>query len=209
MKVILLDIDGPMIPVKAYYLPNQTKPASVFDPIATALLLRLLDDASAKLVISSTWGQFGRKRNEQLLSLNGIDPSYLHDDWITPRRNNSARHHEIKWWLDKHPEVVDYVAFDDERLDSTIVPKFVQCCTTNGMSMRNFSEARYYLGLTNHSCGTNDAGNREMHRSTIEQLKRREVMNTTRVGEQWYDLTMKMCDDLFPYITPTQRKDEI
>lgn len=52
-NVIFLDVDGPMIPVKAFYLPNQTKPARMFDPCAVGMLNDLLKHTQARIVMSS------------------------------------------------------------------------------------------------------------------------------------------------------------
>lgn len=58
-KVIFLDIDGPMISGRAAYLPDQTYIHSVFDPCATAMLLRVIEHSGARIVISSTHGKRG------------------------------------------------------------------------------------------------------------------------------------------------------
>lgn len=183
-KVIFLDVDGPMIPVRAYFLPNQTKPASVFDSCATAMLQRLIDDFGAKLVISSTWGRFGKERCEELLSKNGIDPSHLHEDWITPRKMSSARFHEIGWWLKEHPEVTHYVAIDDEELPIDWIASAVKCDAAEGFSLRNFKECKLLLGLD------------ETH--DIDNMKRREIWRLARSGDPMQHRLWQIADELFP-----------
>ena len=37
-RVLFLDIDGPMIPYRAKYLPTQTAVMTKFDPIAVAMI---------------------------------------------------------------------------------------------------------------------------------------------------------------------------
>lgn len=183
-KVVMLDIDGPMIPIRAYFLSNQTNPASLFDPCASAMLLRLLDDSGAKIVISSTWGRFGKERCEELLSKNGIDPSYLHEDWITPRKMSSTRYHEIGWWLARHPEITHYVAIDDEDLPIDLIPNAVKCDSAEGFSFRNFKECKLLLGLE------------EKH--DVNDMKRREIWRLARAGDPMQHKLWQIADDLFP-----------
>lgn len=179
-KIIFLDFDGPMIPLRAYFLPTQTKPVvSMFDPCAVSLLNKLIDESGAKVVISSTWGMQGRETIEKVLHKNGIDPAHLHDDWITPRKFSSSRHHEVKWWLDEHPEVTHYVAIDDENLHYDLVPNCVKCDGYEGFSWRNFLEARVFLdAFTDQML---DA--REKTLATIEWLKYGEINRLKRIGE--------------------------
>lgn len=184
-RCIFLDIDGPMIPVRAYFLANQTSPVSIFDPCASALLLRLLEESSAKIVISSIWGQHGRERCEDLLRKNGIDPSYLHEDWVTPRKMSSARIHEIAWWLNRHPEVTHHVAIDDEDLLSEFVPNAVLCDGAEGFSMRNYHECEVFLGIAE------DTGR-------ILYEKRREIWRLARVGDPMKHTLWQIADELFP-----------
>lgn len=183
-KIVFIDVDGPMIPVRAYFLPNQTKIVSVFDPCATAMLLRLLDDTGAKLVISSTWGGKGKERCEELLSNNGINPSHLHDDWVTPRKMSSTRFHEISWWLMKHPEVTHYVAIDDEDLPVDWVSNAVLCDAAEGFSLRNFKECKLMLGVD--------------EQYDLDYLKRREIWRLARSGDPLKHKLSVLADELFP-----------
>ena len=190
-KIIFLDIDGPMIPLRAYFLPNQTKPiVSVFDPCAVSLLNKLIDDSKAKLVISSTWATQGMDRIREVLSDNGIDPTLLHNDWVTPRKLSSWRMNEISWWLRDHPEVVDYVAIEDEDLDVEFVPKAVKCDPYEGFSWRNFLEARVHL----NAFGDGRLEDREKTLKTIEWLKWGEINRLKRRGESDEWITRHMVD---------------
>lgn len=179
-KIIFLDFDGPMIPLRAYFLPKQTKPiVSMFDPCAVSLLNKLIDESGAQIVISSTWGMQGRVEIKKVLRKNGIDPKHLHKDWITPRKFSSSRHHEVKWWLDDHPEVTHSVAIDDESLHYDLVPNAVKCDAYEGFSWRNYLEARVFLdAFTDDKL---DARDKTL--STIEWLKYSEINRLKRNGE--------------------------
>ncbi|PPD51455.1 MAG: hypothetical protein CTY12_07830 [Methylotenera sp.] len=145
-KVIFLDFDGPMIPNRAFFLPNQTPIYSIFDPCAVGMLNRLIALSDAKLVISSTWSSKGIDVCKEVLDKNGVEGD-IHPDWTTPKRLTSSRTMEIGWWLADHSNVVDWVALDDERLDAGLLPKFVQCDTHEGFSYRNYLEALKHLNI--------------------------------------------------------------
>ncbi len=112
-KIIFLDFDGPLIPRRAYYLPGQTKAVSIFDPIAVSLINRLIGLGDVKIVISSSWAIQGLDTIKKVFSKNGIDPSYIHEDWTTPKKMTSYHINEINWWLEDHPETDAWVSFDD------------------------------------------------------------------------------------------------
>ena len=142
-KVLFLDIDGPMIPRRAYFLPNQTGVVSIFDPVAVSLLLKVLEDSGAKIVISSTWGNHGQDLVKETLEKNGISWNYVHPDWVTPRKMSSSRDHEIKWWLQKHKEVTHWVSLDDEKL----AKNNVRVSFEDGMQWRHYLELLKYLDV--------------------------------------------------------------
>lgn len=193
-KVIFIDVDGPLIPLRAIYLPTQTKIMSVFDPCATSMLLKLLDDSGAKLVISSSWGHQGSKVCADLFTKNGIDADkYFHFDWRTPRKMSSSRTQEIKWWLDDHPEVTHYVAIDDEGLDYDWLPTAVLCDAAEGFSWRNYLECCSCLE-------TKDQDQKDI----ITYYKKREIWRTKRKGEPGQHLTWQAADQIFPKEPPNQ-----
>lgn len=191
-KVIFLDIDGPMIPVKCYMLPQHTtSSARTFDPCATAMLQRILDLSGASIVISSTHGQRGIDHCVKLLGDNGIAPSYLHDDWITPRKMSSYRIHEIRWWLDAHPETTHYVAIDDEQLDTEWIQNSVQCDGYEGFSFRNYLECCMFLDCV-------EPEKVDEHTRMIQYLKRREIWRTKRMNEVDSYQIHQFAEKMFP-----------
>lgn len=193
-KIIFLDIDGPMIPMRAFCLPDQTQPFSVFDPCAVAMLNKLLAISDAKIVISSTWGVLGRDQCVEVLQKNGINPKKLHKSWITPRKFSSSRCHEIKWWLDDHPNVVDYVAIDDEDLHVDFVPKAVKCDAYEGFSWRNYLECCVHLDAYERP----DIESQSKYVEYIEYMKRQEIWRTKRHNEPGQYLTWEAADLVFP-----------
>lgn len=196
-RVVFLDIDGPMIPMRAVYLPRQTPLLSVFDPCAVSLLNKLIDVSGAKIVISSTWGFHGRPTIVKLLRKNKIDPTHLHKDWVTPRKFSSSRTMEIQWWLNDHPDVVDYVAIDDEDIG---ISKGVKCDAYEGFSWRNYLECQIHLNAFSHP----EEETAEKFASTVEYFKRREIWRTKRAIEVDHQRACHYADLLFPTTPPNK-----
>ncbi len=189
-KVIILDIDGPMIPVRSYFLNNQSDVYDVFDQCAVAMLNRLIRDSNATIVISSTWATRGLQVCNDLLKNNGIIGD-LHPDWHTPRKMTSSRTHEVQGWLREHPNITHSVVLDDEILDAKILPTFVQCDPYEGMSYRNYLEARVHLDVATKE-------DLEM----LHYLRRREIWRTQRRGDALESYTWEVADKMFP-VSPT------
>lgn len=115
MKVLFLDIDGVLLPGRAYLLPNQTKPVvTVFDPCAVSLLNRACQKQKRKIVVHSSWVKFYDKEElKDHLEKQGVDVSLLHEDYYT-RPELGWRYARVDDWLLRHPEVTDFFILDDE-----------------------------------------------------------------------------------------------
>lgn len=147
IPVIFLDIDGPMIPGRAYALRTQTRRPPPFDPIAVGMVRQLCAEGAAQIVISSTW----RKRRTRdgmmdILRQNGLGDVPLHDDWGTPVLESQPRGQQIAAWLRNHPTVDHYVALDDDPSIRTL-PGAVLCSPDDGLLMEHYNRARELLGL--------------------------------------------------------------
>ena len=189
-KVCFLDIDGPMIPIRAYYLPHQPQVVCLFDPCAVSLLNNLISRTQAKIVISSNRAHKGLDYIHDLFSMNGLDIKDLHEDWRTPRKLTSYRCNEIGWWLEQHSETEQYVILDDEELDAIQFPSYVKCCTYEGFSFRNYLEALTYLGVAD----SDEIAN-------LSYLRRKEVWRLQRIGDPNERSTHAYADKLFPINT--------
>ena len=115
-KILFLDIDGVLLPGRAYMLPNQTNNpyVTVFDPCAVAMLNEVCRKQDRKIVLHSSW--IKHQTHEWLknhLAEQGVDVDYLHEDWPT-NRELGWRYDRVNEWLARHPEVTDYVIVDDE-----------------------------------------------------------------------------------------------
>ena len=138
MKVIFLDFDGVItIPPKWYINADKIK-----------YIKQIVDTTGAKIVVSSSWRRENVKetindmigktkrcpKNKMLYWL--IDNIYDVTSWFSDKKyNRIGRGGEIQTWLDKHPEVDNYVIIDDDgdMLDSQLY-HFVQTNYEDGIT---------------------------------------------------------------------------
>lgn len=146
--IIFLNIDGVMIPRRARYLPENYEGLFIrFDPVAVAMVNRLIKDSGAMIVISSVW-RHCKTMSELLaiLKLNGFDWRSIHRHiGTTPMTiQGVTRAQEIEKWLFFHPEVVSWVAFDNE---PTPKPGGILIDSSAGIGENDYAAARQLLGL--------------------------------------------------------------
>lgn len=142
MKVLFLDVDGVlnMHGSGGYMALNRKR---------MQLLQNIIEDTGAIIVLSSTWRNHtdAMKKLSRNLKYRGLK---IHD--ITPQFGVSKdgeryyRGHEIQDWLDRHPEVEQYVILDDDgdMLDSQL-RNFVQTDGTIGLTETLAYRAAYIL----------------------------------------------------------------
>jgi len=114
-KILFLDIDGPMIPGRAYTMPGQTKPVvEKFDPVAVGLVNYLCEYRDWKLVLHSSWiTLFGANESVQHCISEGINQNYFHKH---PHCDPELhwRYDRVAKWLEEHPDTTHYAILDDE-----------------------------------------------------------------------------------------------
>lgn len=111
--ILFLDIDGVLIPGRAYFADFQTAPIPTkFDPCVVGMINKLCHKLGAKVVIHSNWRNTEPRRTDKdLTSLpqhfinEGIKQQYMHADPLCPRKMTSSRWYDIQLWLENHPEV--------------------------------------------------------------------------------------------------------
>jgi hypothetical protein len=105
-----------------------------FCPLSVRYLNWIVESCDAKIVISSTWRMNGLeemrrmwKERELPGEIIGVTPSMRNYDSELSFEERAERGNEIKWYLDNHPEITNYVIIDD---DNDMLPeqqeKFVQ-----------------------------------------------------------------------------------
>lgn len=112
-KIIFIDIDGPLIPQRAYALANQTKPyVMTFDPCAVGLLNELGKEHKWEFVIHSSWLRaYGEEPTLEHCISEGL--AHFHKD-ATCDKTLHWRYDRVAQWLREHEDVTDYVIIDDE-----------------------------------------------------------------------------------------------
>ncbi|CAN5571403.1 hypothetical protein BH10PSE14_BH10PSE14_06130 [soil metagenome] len=122
MRILFLDIDGVLMCEEEYRAGGGVK--NQFPGKRAPLILDVCRRAGAVIVVSSTW-RHGNDTRDLFIS-HGFP---LHSDWRTPLNERTTagglllgelRGHEIKHWLDAHPEVESYAIIDD---DSDMLPE--------------------------------------------------------------------------------------
>ena len=127
-KIIFLDLDGPMIPSRAYLLENQTGVnqkmpedkqlgcvVTVFDPVAVGIINNLCAERDWKIVLHSSWVRItgGEKTLEHCIK-QGLKAEHFHEEHPFCDEDENWRFTRIAKWLDKHPECEQYVILEDE-----------------------------------------------------------------------------------------------
>lgn len=149
MKVLFLDIDGPLISARAGLLPNQTAPYwHVFDQCAVALINDICKFDDRKIVVHSSWVKhtalYAFDLMEHLIG-QGLKTEYFHGDPLC--KPISWRYDRVAEWLGRHSEVEDYVIVDDEKpqtLDPAWLNKhLVLVDYDNGLSWNDFMAIKY------------------------------------------------------------------
>lgn len=143
-KVLFLDIDGVVLPGRAYMLPNQTKPVvKTFDPCAVSMINEACRKQNRKIVIHSSWIRYfwgddleGDVHGHCIAQ--GIDGSLFHED-LYCNRDIHWRYDRVAEWLARHPEVTDFCIVDDEPdPDDRFIGHLINTDFDEGITMQNF-----------------------------------------------------------------------
>lgn len=148
-KVLFLDIDGPVIPQRMYALDGGSPiPDPVFIDFMNQQLHKCEHDV--KIVIISVWRKYYEfeLRNNVLLEIS----DYFHDDWKTKDLwhgdyGHKERPVEVQEWLQRHPEVDDFLIIDDEYYGEFDFWKnnSINVDGRNGISFLQFQQIRKFL----------------------------------------------------------------
>jgi hypothetical protein len=114
MKVIFLDIDG----VLNVYCQSRDEYGCIFHDHLVDNLKWVIEQTGAKIVVSSSWRLSGEKSIMDMWNFRNLPGEVI---GITPNlsygvklNTYTPRGKEIQQWLDEHPEVTNYVIFDDD-----------------------------------------------------------------------------------------------
>jgi len=173
MKVIFVDIDGPLLPRKMHlFSENRTyapKAIPRFDEFGIRAFNLWKKYGDAKIVFSTYWSySFTADELKHLMLKNGLGFEY-HEDVLTPKKPSSTRNSEIFLWLKNHPEVTHWIAVDDDpscsflennvEIDGTInLGRWINVNYNNGISFENFNDGCKALGIDQDVLATKEFG---------------------------------------------------
>lgn len=161
LRIVFLDVDGVICSMRSHFaFGDKGGLMLAWDVTCCQMIRRICAKNNFKIVISSTWryGSDKLKVLDYYLALYGlIDHCYKYpdritgaervkvtDEWRTPRFPYVAgktRGLEIQNWLSRHPEVTEYLIFDDDSdfLDEQ-KPFHIKTDTDEGFSSKNFMD---------------------------------------------------------------------
>jgi acyl-coenzyme A synthetase/AMP-(fatty) acid ligase len=131
MKIIFLDIDGVLNVIGQ----GRDQFGSIFHKHFEDNLRYLIEQTGAKIVISSSWRFSGLDiMKDMWLKRNlpgeviDITPycAMIHEDESYESYESVERGYEIQEWLNKHPEVENYVILDDDDMLDSQLNNFVK-----------------------------------------------------------------------------------
>lgn len=136
MKIIFLDFDGVIKPLHAEFSKEACNRVAHL----------LVKDASLRIVVSSSWRQYGLQTCRGILRDLGIDPIKVID--VTeglPEHAPKTRDHHIKKWLRDHPGVRNFVILDDEAEMPDFAHKYVNTNSYVGLTEKDAEKALQIL----------------------------------------------------------------
>ena len=141
MKIIFSDIDGVLN--SAYYTARDGGGISAIEERKVKNLKKLLDDTSAQLVICSRANSllgkdFNNARINQIKE-HGVTPL----DSIMDIEFQESKSNAINRWLRNHPEVTNFVVFDDcaSDLEQQFGKQFIHIKGRHGLTKQYIEQA--------------------------------------------------------------------
>ena len=113
----------------------------ILDERAICQLRRIVETTSAEIVLSSSWRWYKEQRNtiHKQLKRKNIDFIDTTPIEITIKM---SRADEINAWLEKHPEIDNYVILDDEEIkDIELIPHWVRTTFKHGLTRDKAEQA--------------------------------------------------------------------
>lgn len=128
MTILFFDVDGPAVPARALFLPDNLLPKYgwQFDPVMCHFInflgwavpdLQIVIASHRRGMLSPFDGSWTSDHNSwaRIMQENQINVP-LHKDWCTAKDKSEvhAKIVEISQWLARHPEVKTFVTIEDE-----------------------------------------------------------------------------------------------
>ena len=174
-KIVILDIDGvlnthrslaSMLPHEAYdhmapmansgWTEEKVPVPRWGDHTGGRMVNTLCVQTGARIVVSSRWLFIvgAPVTKEWLVSKSEIDQTLLHSDWRVDYEivrpgcpENLMKQEAILGWLERHPEVQQFVLLDDEpQFLKAFGKRTVRCTEADGIGHKGFLKALQLLG---------------------------------------------------------------
>lgn len=113
----------------------------ILDDGAIDLLKTIVESTNSEIVLSSSWRWYKESREKIKEQLQKHNLKFID---ITPTRTDKTlkREEEIQIWLDSHPEVVNYVILDDEKISCENMKKHhVKTTFSRGLTIESAQTA--------------------------------------------------------------------
>lgn len=113
----------------------------ILDDGAIDLLKTIVESTNSEIVLSSSWRWYKESREKIREQLQKHNLKFID---ITPTRTDKTlkREEEIQIWLDSHPEVVNYVILDDEKISCESMKKHhVKTTFSRGLTIESAQTA--------------------------------------------------------------------
>jgi hypothetical protein len=135
MKVLFLDFDGVLNNHKSTVLDD----GEIFSKAACKNLRHLMrEEPDLLIVVSSSWRHGGLPYVRHVLEKNGINKDkVIGITGIEP----GNRGHQIKCFLDKHPEITSFIIFDDENDMEPLIDKLIKTSSYIGLTSEHVEKA--------------------------------------------------------------------
>lgn len=145
----MLDLDGVLL-TRAKEADDRLAKNSRVNPLAMALFNQLARRAEAEKSVTVRAVLTSARRYDrgirQLLQKGGLEVKF-HHHWRTAR-DGGSRGQLVQDWLKAHPQVRDYLIFDDfDDFLPSQKRRLVKCREDGGLKRRNYKRACHLLGM--------------------------------------------------------------
>lgn len=145
-RVVLLDIDGTMIPTTHVLVDGMAFWDRRFPAGTIAAMNALCSRSGARIVLNTTHNTPSPDAPdiEKALVAQGLNAAHLHPTDLKTRHPDIERKAAADDWLARHPEVLDWVAFDDEAF--TEAPNLIRVDPDSGITLNHLNQALERFG---------------------------------------------------------------
>ena len=146
MRILFVDVDGPLIPSGMYMIHQNASYERKFSPISIAVLKQMLKESGALLVMNSTHNLDGIKTKQDLIA-SGIDEKSFGVPWKTDYPVTRSRQDAIGEWITKQEGIVDWMAVDDAHF--TTDERLILIDFDEGIHLRHYNQMAKHWKLRN------------------------------------------------------------